>query len=144
GDYPQVPRSALLAWRVDHYADVTAALAPELAAVGLVTVALWTDVDDDGWPDLLVACEWGRVECFRNAAGKRLERVTEKLGFASGGTGWWHALAAADFNGDGRMDYAAGNTGRNTRYRASAEFPALLYAGVTVGGAAPQLIEAEA
>ncbi len=144
GAYPQVPRSALLAWRDGRYVDVTAEVAPALAQVGLVAAALWSDVDDDGWPDLLVACEWGPVACFRNVDGKHFENVTEKWGFASGGTGWWHAIAAADFNGDGRLDYAVGNTGLNTRYHASAEFPALLYAGVTVAGAAPQLIEAEA
>jgi hypothetical protein len=144
GAYPQVPRSALLAWREGRYVDVTAELAPDLAAVGLVTAALWSDVDDDGWIDLLVACEWGPVACFRNVGGRHFENVTEKYGFASGGTGWWHAIAAADFNGDGRLDYAVGNTGLNTRYHASAEFPALLYAGVSVAGAAPQLIEAEA
>ncbi|MFZ5494653.1 MAG: VCBS repeat-containing protein [Verrucomicrobiota bacterium] len=142
GAYPQVPRSALLAWRDGRYADVTAELAPALERAGLVTAARWSDVDADGWPDLLAACEWGRVACFRNREGKGFEDATERLGFASGGSGWWRALAAADFNGDGRPDFAAGNTGLNTRYRASAAEPALLYAGVTAGGAAPQLIEA--
>ncbi len=144
GAYPQVPRSALLAWRGDRYVDVTAEIAPELAQVGLVTAALWTDVDGDGWADLLVACEWGPVACFRNVGGKQLENATARLGFASGGTGWWHTIATADFNGDGRPDYAVGNTGLNTRYHASAAEPALLYAGVAAGGAAPQLVEAEA
>jgi hypothetical protein len=143
GDYGAVPRSALWAWRDGRYVDVTAEVAPGLSRIGRVTAALWTDVDDDGWLDLLVACEWGPVSCFRNLGGRAFEDATAKLGFNSGGTGWWHALAVADFNGDGRPDFAAGNTGLNTRYRASAEWPALLYAGVTAGGA-PQLVEAEA
>jgi hypothetical protein len=84
------------------------------------------------------------VAVFHNQEGKHFEDVTNKLGFASGGTGWWRSLAAADFNGDGRPDYAVGNTGLNTRYRATAAEPALLYAGVTVAGSATQLLEAQA
>jgi len=143
GRYPQAPRSALLAWREGRYVDVTAELAPALARRGMVTAALWTDVDGDGWPDLLVAYDWGPVACYRNVNGKQFEDVTEKLGFASAGNGWWRSLAAADFNGDGRPDYVVGNVGLNTRYHASAAEPAVLYANVVLDGSAPQLVEAQ-
>jgi len=143
GRYPETPRSVLLAWRDRRYADVTDALAPALARCGLVTAALWSDVDGDGWIDLLVACEWGTVHVFRNVEGQRLEDVSEKLGFTAAGTGWWTALAAADFNGDGRPDYVAGNVGLNTRYHATPAAPAVLYAGVELDGSAPGLVEAE-
>lgn len=143
GKFPQAPRSALLAWRNDRYVDVISELAPDLATRGMVTAALWSDVDSDGWPDLLVAFDWGNIACYRNVGGKRFEDVSEKLGFSSAGTGWWHSLVAADFNGDGRLDYAVGNTGLNTPYRASADEPALLYAGVSVNGGPPQLVEAQ-
>ena len=144
GHYPQAPRSALLAWRAGRYVDVIAEFAPSLAARGMVTAALWSDVDNDGWPDLLVAFDWGPVACYRNVNGKRLEDATERLGFASAGNGWWRSLAAADFNGDGRPDFVAGNVGLNTRYRASAAEPAVLYASVALEGSAPQLVEAQA
>ena len=144
GRYPQPPRSALLAWRDGRYADVTAELAPALAARGMVAAALWSDVDGDGWPDLLVAYDWGPVACYRNVGGKHFEDVTDKLGFGSAGNGWWRSLAAADFNGDGRPDFVVGNIGLNTRYRASAPEPAVLYADVALIGAAPQLVEAQA
>jgi hypothetical protein len=143
GAYPQPPRSALLAWRDGRYVDVTAEFAPMLTNRGMVTAALWSDIDGDGWPDLLVAYDWGQVECFRNVEGRRFEEVTAKLGFAAAGTGWWRSLAVADFNGDGRPDFVAGNVGLNTEYRASPAEPAVLYAGVQLDGSAPQLIEAQ-
>ena len=144
GRYPQAPRSALLAWRDGRYVDVIAEFAASLATRGMVTAALWSDVDGDGWPDLLVAYDWGPVACYRNVSGKHFEDVTERLGFASAGNGWWRSLAAADFNGDGRPDYVVGNLGLNTRYHASAAEPAVLYANVVLDGSAPQLVEAQA
>jgi hypothetical protein len=142
GRYPVPARSALLANRGGRFEDVTEALAPGLREVGLVTSALWTDVDGDGWLDLLVATEWGQVRYFNNREGRAFVDRTEAAGFATGGTGWWTALAAADFNGDGRMDYVVGNVGLNTQYRASPEQPALLFAGDFGGSGRPPLIEA--
>ena len=142
--YPEAPHSVLLAARDGKFVDVTAEMAPALATAGMVTSALWTDVDGDGWVDLLVAYQWGPVACYRNVDGKRFENVSEKLGFSSAGTGWWNSIACADFNGDGRPDYAVGNVGLNTPYQASTAEPALLYAGVVLDNSAPQLVEAKA
>ncbi|HEX2854089.1 MAG TPA: FG-GAP-like repeat-containing protein [Opitutaceae bacterium] len=144
GEFPQPPRSVLLAVREGRLVDVTAELAPGLASRGMVTAALWSDVDADGWIDLLVAYDWGQVACYRNLGGKKFEDVSEKQGFSSAGSGWWRSLAAADFNGDGRPDFAVGNTGLNTRYRASVAEPAVLYANLALDGSAPQLVEAQA
>ncbi|AOS43562.1 FG-GAP repeat protein [Lacunisphaera limnophila] len=140
--YPDTPRSVLLANRAGGFVDVTAELAPGLGEVGLVTAALWSDVDGDEWPDLLLTLEWGHVKYFHNRQGRGLEDRTEAAGFAAAGTGWWQSLAAADFNGDGRPDFVAGNVGLNTPYHASAEAPTLLYNGVFREGSGPLLIEA--
>jgi hypothetical protein len=141
GQYPLPPTSALLANRGGRFEDVTDTLAPGLREVGMVTSALWTDVDGDGWPDLLVALEWGSVKYFHNNGGKGFEDWSEKAGFAAAGAGWWTSIAAADFNGKGRIDYVVGNVGLNTQYHATPEHPALLFSGDFTGGGSTQLIE---
>ncbi|MES1194871.1 MAG: VCBS repeat-containing protein, partial [Opitutus sp.] len=141
GQYPQNPQSALLANRGGKFEEVTDTFAPGLRDLGPVTSALWSDVDGDGWVDLLVTIEWGHVMYWHNNHGKGLEDWTERAGFASAGTGWWTSIAAADFNGDGRMDYVVGNTGLNTQYHADATHPALLFSGDFKGDGSSQLIE---
>jgi hypothetical protein len=142
GQYPLAPRSALLANRGGRFEDVTDAFAPGLREVGMVTGAIWSDVDGDGWPDLLLTLEWGPVKYFHNNQGRGFEDWSERAGFAAAGTGWWTSIAAADFNGDGRPDFVVGNVGLNTQYRATPEHPALLFYGDFGGPGGPQPVEA--
>ncbi len=142
GLYPFAPKSVLLANHAGKFEDVTDGIAPGLRDLGLVTGALWSDVDGDGWSDLLVTLEWGPVKYFHNDHGKRFEDWTEKAGFGAAGSGWWNSIAAADFNGDGRPDYVVGNLGLNTQYHADATHPALLFSGDFKGDGSLQLIEA--
>jgi hypothetical protein len=141
GQYPTAPRSALWANRGGRFEDVTDTLAPALRQAGMVTAALWSDVDLDGWADLLLTLEWGGVKYFHNDHGHGFEDWSKQAGFSAAGTGWWTSLAAADFNGDNRPDYVVGNTGLNTQYQASVKEPALLFAGDFKGEGFDQLIE---
>ena len=127
GKYPHAARSSLLQNDGGRFTDVTEQHDPSFASLGLVTSALWSDADDDGWLDLLVATEWGPVHLFDNNAGT-LTQVTEAAGL-SPISGWFNSLVAGDFNSDGRMDYVAGNVGLNSKYKASEKTPALIYSG---------------
>jgi enediyne biosynthesis protein E4 len=130
GQYPKSPSSLLLRNTGADFEDATAAVAPELGRAGMVTALLWSDADGDGWLDLLAAVDWGPLELYRNEPGREGRRVLRRDSAAGFKRlpGWWSSLAAADFDGDGRIDYAAGNRGLNTRYTASPDAPAVLVA----------------
>ncbi len=100
---------------------------PAFRQVGLVSAAVFTDLDGDGAPDLALATEWGPVRVFHNDHGRFLE-VTRAWGIA-GLQGGWRGLAAGDFDGDGRMDLIATNWGRNTPFPADSASPLYLYVG---------------
>ena len=126
GAYPMPPASYLLANEKGTFTDVTAQVCPMLQDLGMVTDALWTDVDTDGLVDLLIAGEWMPITFLKNT-GRGFENATESTGIAHQ-TGWWNSLTAGDFDHDGDTDYLAGNVGLNTRYKASEEEPLRVYA----------------
>ncbi|MHA6246765.1 VCBS repeat-containing protein [Pontibacter sp. CAU 1760] len=119
--YPLPAKSYILQNNGGRFTDVTAKVCPALAEIGLVTAALWTDADQDGKIDLLVAAEWMPVTWLRNENGKFVDR-TAASGL-QGAVGWWNSLAAGDFDQDGDMDYIAGNFGLNSDYKASPKEP---------------------
>jgi hypothetical protein len=87
----------------------------------MVTSALWTDLDNDSWIDLLIAGEYMPITFFKNDGGKKFVKASA-TGLENS-QGWWKSLTAGDFDKDGDMDYIAGNFGLNSHYRATVEEP---------------------
>ncbi|MCA8968116.1 MAG: VCBS repeat-containing protein, partial [Planctomycetes bacterium] len=114
GRFPYAAKSRLLRNDGGRFVDVEV---PALADVGMVSGACWTDVDDDGDPDLVLAAQWQPLRVLRNDAGALVD-ATAAFGLA-GLHGQWNGVIAADLDGDGDMDLVATNLGLNTKYKAS-------------------------
>ncbi len=108
------------------FTDVTKTVAPDLINLGLACDALWTDFDNDGWEDLIIAGEWMPLTFLKNDKGV-FKNVTSGTGIQSE-KGWWSSIVAGDFDNDGDMDYIVGNLGHNSFYRATDEEPVRIYA----------------
>lgn len=124
--YPYSPRSFLLQNNNGLFKDVTESICPALVSPGMVTAAVWVDVDKDQTKELVIAGEWMPVSIFKYSGGK-LSEVTEKSGLSTT-NGMWRSLAVADIDMDGDMDIVAGNQGLNSEYKASDKEPMEIWA----------------
>jgi hypothetical protein len=96
---------------------------PELSEAGMVCAALWSDFDNDGWTDLILAGEFMPVHFYKNNQGN-----FDKPDKVENSSGWWNSLTAGDFDMDGDMDYFAGNLGLNSHFKAYAKEPLCIHA----------------
>ena len=129
GNYPK-PVSSFI-YRNDskngkiHFTDVTSLVARDLIGAGMVCDAVWTDFNNDGWPDLILAGEWMPITILKNNKGV-FQNVSRDSGIGDS-LGWWNSIAAGDFDNDGDIDYIVGNLGGNSFFRGNAEFPVRVY-----------------
>ena len=125
-----------------------------LKDVGLVSGAVFSDLDNDGSPELILTCDWGPILIFRNQAG-HLTPWNWPVTFANERPtlnpqpstfnefkGWWNGVTTGDFDGDGRLDIVAANWGRNSKYESHRQRPLRIYYGDLDGDASEDLVEA--
>jgi hypothetical protein len=92
-----------------------------LKSIGMVSSAVFADIDADNKPDLVIAGEWMPVKVFHNEGGRFTAQDLP------GSTGLWQSLALADVNADGQPDLLAGNWGMNSKLSAGMDGPLKLY-----------------
>ena len=88
----------------------------------MVTDALWTDFDKDGWKDIIITGEFMPVMFFKNENGKKFKLTNNYL------PGYYFSLSEGDFDKDGDMDYVVGNIGLNSKFQVSDKEPYSVYA----------------
>jgi enediyne biosynthesis protein E4 len=93
--------------------------------LGMVTDAVWSDYDSDGWEDLIITREWNSLAVLKNMKGKEL--VPQLIPAIEDQHGLWYSIAAGDFDKDGDTDYMIGNLGDNHRFTVSDKYPLNLY-----------------
>ncbi len=125
-NFPFSPRSFLLVNNNGIFKDATDTIAPELRLPGMITDAAASDINNDGWVDLVLVGEWSPIQLFLNKEG-RFELDSGDNGLTNS-NGWWNCIKAADFDGDGDTDFVAGNWGLNNPFHASLSEPLGLYA----------------
>jgi enediyne biosynthesis protein E4 len=125
GSYPLAAKSYLLKNDEGKFSDVSATELPLRGQIGMVTSAIWTDYDNDGWIDLMLVGEFMPITFIKNENGKLAINSPITIDQSQG---WWNSIAAADFDEDGDIDYIIGNLGLNTRHKASAKEPLCIYA----------------
>lgn len=129
GEYPIAPQSYLLrndaVNGIPKFTDISSTQLPHQGKIGMVTSALWSDFDNDGWIDLVLAGEFMPITFIKNEKGNLIHHSPFNIQHSQG---WWNSLVAGDFDNDGDMDYVAGNAGLNNWLKASVEEPVCVYA----------------
>ena len=143
GRYGATPSSYLLLNDgKGNFTIATEPTAPGLQKIGMVTSAVWTDIDKDGWQDLIIVGEWMPVTIYKNEKGI-LRNITVALNLQNT-PGLWNTVYAADINHDGFEDLLLGNLGLNSKLHASVQYPLKLYVGdVDNNGSLDQLLAIE-
>jgi hypothetical protein len=90
---------------------------------GMITDAIWEDIDNDSKKDLILVGDWNAPMIFKNT-GRRLAEFKSNL---TNYPGFWNSISCVDLNNDGKKDLILGNKGTNTAYKATTSNPMKLF-----------------
>lgn len=126
GKYPYPTSSYLLLNDNGRYVDRTSDIAPDLSNIGLVTDAVFTDIENDGDMDLMIVGEWMDVTLLVNNNGT-YTNDSKRWGLENTKGLWW-SITAGDLDNDGDEDYVIGNLGKNNKFKPTEAHPFRIYA----------------
>jgi len=106
-----------------NFTNVTDKKAFKFNELGMVTDAVWEDIDNDGKKDLIIVGDWMAPQIFKNTGHRMAEYKTNLTEYP----GFWNAVRCVDLNNDGKKDLILGNKGTNTTYKASVKNPMKLF-----------------
>jgi len=119
--YPEPVNSYMLQNNGGVFTDITSEIAPDLLNIGMVTDAVWADIDGDETAELILSGEWMPIKVMKRTNGKFVD-FTSESGLQNT-SGWWFSLEIADLDNDGDLDLVAGNLGLNYKYKTTPEEP---------------------
>ena len=139
GRYPE-PASSILYKNDNGRFTIDEKNSKQFKFLGMVSGAVFSDIDGNGSSDLILAVEWGSVMVFRNQNG-HFTNATNDLGLDRY-KGWWNGVTTGDLDEDGYLDIIATNWGLNNEYSASFEHPLRIYYDDFDGNGTLDIIEA--
>lgn len=129
GNYPENPKNRIL---INDNGSLKEMPNSGIEEIGMVSDALFEDIDQDGLLDLVVVGEWMPISIFKNESNQFSELSTEWIDENDAPittTGWWNCIAKTDIDGDGDVDFVIGNQGLNSVLRPTVSEPVYIYTG---------------
>ena len=108
-----------------QFTNITQQKAADLQQIGMVTDAIWKDIDNDQDQDLIIVGDWMPIKVLENQNGVLTSHQSPIINYQS--KGFWNCIQAGDFNKDGAIDFVIGNHGKNSRFKASEAAPITMH-----------------